>query len=390
MAIPNLTFNIGQGGLGRPLPGKDHYSGYVGYIANADLPTGFTTNVREKVVYSITDAETLGFAEGSATNGEHWYHINQFFYQNPLGVLYIGLYDIAAIDYSKIKTLQIFADGDIRQVGVYDPSTALSTTNINTLQTHADTLVADYMPLLVVYACDTSGTADQSTLADLSALTSERVMVTIGQDGDADGAALFTTSTDSITDLGAFLGALSLAKVNESIAWIQKFSAINGAEFVVPAFGNGDLVKSYSTSKLNTIETRGYNFQRKIQGSSGTHWIEPRTCIAASNDFAYAYNIRTMDKATRGIRSFVLPNLSGPITLNSDGTLREETIALLKNDAGKHLIQMERDQEISAYKVEIDSSQDVLSTGELEMTIFIVPVGVAKQITINIGFTTQI
>ena len=63
MALSGITFVRGTGGLGRPLPGVDHISGQVHYIANADLPSGFETTDREVKVFSLEEAEALGITD---------------------------------------------------------------------------------------------------------------------------------------------------------------------------------------------------------------------------------------------------------------------------------------------------------------------------------------
>ena len=51
---------------------------------------------------------------------------------------------------------------------------------------------------------------------------------------------------------------------------------------------------------------------------------------------------------------------------------------------------MERDTEISAFDVKIDPTQNILGTANMIISVAIVPVGVAKQITINIGFAVSV
>lgn len=58
MALPNITFFKGQGGLGRALPGQDHYSGLLYY--SSVLPSGFTTSNRIRKFLSVGDAENAG------------------------------------------------------------------------------------------------------------------------------------------------------------------------------------------------------------------------------------------------------------------------------------------------------------------------------------------
>ena len=58
MALNNVTFIKGQGGLGRSLPGEDYISGMVFY--SSALPSGFDSNNRIKHIFSVEDAEALG------------------------------------------------------------------------------------------------------------------------------------------------------------------------------------------------------------------------------------------------------------------------------------------------------------------------------------------
>jgi len=60
MALNDIKFNKGQGGLGRPLAGQDYVSGIIFYTQDGNLPSGFTTTDRIKEVFSIADAENLG------------------------------------------------------------------------------------------------------------------------------------------------------------------------------------------------------------------------------------------------------------------------------------------------------------------------------------------
>jgi hypothetical protein len=51
---------------------------------------------------------------------------------------------------------------------------------------------------------------------------------------------------------------------------------------------------------------------------------------------------------------------------------------------------MERDEELSSFDVVINPEQDVLTSGEVVVSILIIPIGVARQIKVNIGFTVAI
>jgi hypothetical protein len=58
MALNNIVFILGQGGLGRPLPGQDFISGMMFFTGS--LPSGFNSSNRVKEIFSVSDAEALG------------------------------------------------------------------------------------------------------------------------------------------------------------------------------------------------------------------------------------------------------------------------------------------------------------------------------------------
>jgi len=396
MGLPNLDIIIGEGGLDRPLADKDHISGLISYQPNATLPAGFGTD-RIKKVFSLTEAVALGIVAGSADFGVIHYHVQEYFRIQPKGELWIYIVDASAIiftayNFADVSVLQLEAEGEIRQLGVIQLQAAFAVANVTALQAEAASLRADSQPLSIILCPDISGTADLSTLTDLRALTDSLVSVVIGEDGGAEGAALAVSTSASVTTLGATLGAVSLANVNESIAWIQKFNLSNGTELEIAAFANGDLVKSKATSFLDALNDKGYIFLRKFtkSGLTGTFHNDSPTAIAVTSDFAFIENNRTIDKASRGIRKFVLPELNSPLIVNADGSLFEETVAVFTSLTSRALEEMERNQEISAFEVTIDPSQNVLSTSTLKVTVKIVPVGVARAIEFTIGYALNI
>lgn len=503
MALPDITFNYGKGGLGRPLAGEDFISGLM--FVNSNLPSGFSSTNRIKVVNSLTDAENLGInnlyadetksqatyqvttkavvgdtiainvatSTGSVTianytfvtgddtsktttasaiaaainagNANHgfsatsstdtvtiiaragegiflntgtpysavitgavagtftqntvagvaskraieWYHISEFFRLQPKGVLYVAYYD--TYDTSNVALVRDYANGKIRQIGVFhDYSTAFATSQVSALQTQATQSEALYKPLSIVFGAEISGTASVSSLVDLTGLNSKNVSVTIGQDGAGYGYKLWLTTGKSITNLGAVLGSVSLSKVSESIAWVSKFNMSNGVELDTIAFANGQTYNSISANTLSTLNTYGYCFLRKLVGITGSYNTPPVTCTLNTSDYHFIYSNRTIDKATRVIRTNLLPDLSSPITLNADGTLQDTSVAYFKSKAGFALDSMVRDSELSAYSVDIDTTQNVLQTNQLVISVKLLPIGVADFIVINIGFTTQI
>jgi len=404
----DIIFIKGAGGLGRVAGAQDYLSGLVFYDEEFETTSQmvalgistFTDTSRIHDYSSLSAFETAtGMTETNLPTKLYWYQVREYFRLNPTGKVYIGLFTDTsqigvpvAVDFEEINTLQTYADGTLRQVGVLLQSNTFATSDVELIQGICDTLEDEHMPLSVIYGAD-SDTISTGSFADLRDLStvSPNVSVMIGQDGDNDGAALFTSGGFSIPAIGAGLGAISSAKVNESIAWVSKFNFSGGGELENPAIGDGTLVKDLTTASKDALNTKGYIFLLKHVGIAGTYVNENSTCDVVTSDYAYMAEVRTIDKAIRGIRTALLPELNSPIQINpSDGTISIYTIKSLENLAQKPLTQMEIDKELSGSSVTIDPAQDVLSTSKVEVTVRLVPYATAREIEVTIGFTTQL
>lgn len=62
MALNDISYELGQGGLGRPLPGEDYISGLIFYTAG-NLPSGFSSSNRIKPFLSVAEAEAAGILD---------------------------------------------------------------------------------------------------------------------------------------------------------------------------------------------------------------------------------------------------------------------------------------------------------------------------------------
>lgn len=506
MSLNNITFVLGKGGLGRPLPGQDYISGLIFYTAN--LPSGFSAGSRIKQIFSVPDAEALGIKDdysdatpatavetvtGVGANGDTvnisitelngvvvnlgtytktageatvtavaaaikaiinagtlthgytadnvagvltitapkrlgvflnsgtpvavtivgtvaitvaqpsggvasqqavWhYHISEYFRMQPQGNLFLGLFAVpGTYNYNEVTTLQTFANGTIRQVGVYkNVAPAATGGDLTALHNVCQANVVLHKELIGLLATDISAVADLSTLYDLSQLTANLAAgMNISQDGGALGATLYLTTGKSITNLGAELGAVSLAKVSEDIAWPQKFNISDGTENDVVAFANGQLASAISDGLQTQLQNFRYIFLRKFVGVAGSYFNDDLSAVAANSDYAFISNNRTIQKATRGVYAALVPSLNSPLLLNSDGTLSDTTIAALGVISENPLLQMIRDGELSAQQVVINPAQNVLQTSVLVITINLVPIGTARNIQVNIGFNVSI
>jgi hypothetical protein len=391
MAAPNLTIVKGQGGLGRPLTGEDHISGLVFF--NATLPAGFGS-ANEKTFTSLAQAEAAGITSTAAAYKRYHYHIKEFFRMNPLGILHVGIYPIpgGTYDFAPVTTLQYYAGGKIRQMGVYAPGlTTITATPVAALQAKAAALETEGKPLLAILAVDISGTADITTLADLrSAGASPLVQVCIGQDGGSVGAALAVSEGDSITCLGAMLGLYSAIPVSNNIGWVKSYN-MAGAELAVPAFANGQLYSALSASAVSALYDKGYVFLRTHQGVGGTYFAGSPTCVVSTNDYSSGEAVRTIQKAIRQVRAFISEAINGPVLIDpATGFISDEYAAYLTALGNRALAEMEAANEISGSQTIVNPEQNVVSTGSIAITIEIVPIGTANTISITIGFVTAL
>lgn len=368
-------------------------AGVVTITARKGLGIFLNTGTNLLATPTGTLAVTLAqFSGGVASVFAPWhYHVSEYFRIQPKGNLYIGIYgNPSPLNFDEIGTMQTYANGKIRQIGVYYTATAFSTAQTTTLQARATEQFNLQKPLVVLYGADISGTGNVTSLSDMSTLSNSSVAVCIAQDGYGVGFELFKATGKSITALGTMLGAVSLANVSESIQWVQKFDMNSGIEYDTLAFANGQAYNALSESALSTLELYRYNFLRKYVGSSGSYWTKDQTAVIQTNDLSRIKENRVIQKAIRGVYSSLLPALGGSIDLNSDGTMTDGQVAYYESLGGLNLEQMIRDNDLSDFQVVINPAQDVLSTGIVYITVNLLPRGTADFISVTIGYVTQI
>lgn len=321
-----------------------------------------------------------------------YYHIVEYFRIQPKGQLYVGLYEEESSPYtfSAITTMQNFAMGEIKQISVFEKNVAFAAAQCAALQAIANANEAVYKPLQIILNAEISATGSVASLVDLSTQTAPNVSVVIAQDGAAAGYKIYKATGKSVGSCGAMLGAVSLALVSESIAWVSKFNMALGTELDTIAFSNGQLYSALADSQFESLNNYAYVFLRKLTGIAGSYWSDSKTTVTPTSDYSTIENNRTYQKITRVVRANMLPALSSPLKVNADGTLTAATIGYFETLANNPLVQMEADGELSAHKIIINPAQDVLATSTLELTLQNVPLGVARIIKINVGFVKSV
>lgn len=386
----SLTIVRQNGNVPKSQNGQDHVSGFVAYLLEADIPSAFKAEPVQ-AVSTIDKAEELGItADATAWSVKMLhYQLEEVFRINPSITLYVGLFSKPeSMTFQELKTVQNYAEGAIRQMAIWNGDTAATADNIVKLEAVADSLDTENAPLSTLYAPLVS---NYKNLPNNLATNNPRVSVVIAQAGSGTGAELYKSKDNktkaTVSAIGVALGTLSKAAVHQCIAWVKNFpSGIS-----MPALGDGTLVRTIDKGELEKLDTNRYLFLNNVVGVAGSYWNDSHTMDSPTSDYAAIESVRTMDKAVRGIRTYLTPELGGNVYIDPDtGKLQSYTVSHLETTANIPLEEMEKAGELSGYKAEIDAEQDVLSTSTIEVTIKNVPVGVVRKFKVKIGFVKSL
>ena len=373
-----------SGGLGRRNPEQDMVSGLL-----------FDGKPLEKLeldkverLASLEDAEALGITAAYDSESQSvYYQIQQFFRMNPSGDLYIMKTRAgSATDYAasydeivaKASDMQEKANGNIRQMAIIHagPTTFEQTLDaVAVAQTQANLAYADYMPFEIILEGKGFDSEYATSLAELNA---ENVSVVIAMDVEKANENYPNSAA-----VGFALGTISKAKVSENIAWIEKFN-LSGEGFAKAGFVGGEEIKNLGI--LSDLNEKRYIFARTHTGLPGVYFNDSSTCTTGTSDFAYVENNRTINKATRLLRTALLPKLASPVLVDIDGKLPQSVSKSFENLCRSALEGMVANQEVSDFDVYVDPKQNILATSELKVKAEITPIGTARKIMVDLGF----
>lgn len=382
-----------NGGLGRVPESKDGVVGLLFYVPTASKTavTGATGSA-----WATSDVAKLGSAQDVESCGlkglSDWHakmmlmHIEALYAKNVNAQVYVGVYDSGShATYDQVQSMQRYAGGDIRVMGVWEGGVKPTSTLVKALQTVATKLEGEQMPLSIVWSCG-------GTLSELKAATGLRlngqknVSVVVGQDGD-DGLYADSGNTNSASTgmLGMLMGLVSTAAVNESVSWVERFAT----GVTNPCVADGTKMGAISTADVQKLDENGFIFLTTYPGINGSYVSDTHTMDEATSDYAHLEDERTMDKAVRGVYVNLVKALGGKVYANADGSLREDSRAMIEEKANEPLEQMERDGELSGYRVEVSGDQ-VLKDGKVKAFIKNLPTGVVRVLEVSIGYTSSL
>lgn len=389
--------------------------GDVLYVTNFKSATK-DFGIIERVETTEDDENNINFLHGIPA-----YHIREFFRMSGNvdgnGKLYVMFADCSA-SWDAIDVMQRVAGGTINQLGVWSEQPlwklngAEEKYNLNIIKTLNGKAVAmadQHQPLSVILSANpsnTGSTTSEGKQINLNKIPtaiceSSRISVIFGQARSSKILMMQKRNANNtpVGFIGAMLGAIARANVQESVAWVKMFNLFDD-EFQDIELGFGDInltaddefvslnmYESLSPVLLDDLDEKGYIFPMKYAGrENGIYISKDQTCSVG--DYRTIARNRTINKSRRAVRAALLPYVNSPLMVNpATGFLAPSKISAFKTLIGDILGKMQAAQEISGYAVTIDANQNVLIDDTLRISYVIVPVGVATKIYVEEGLS---
>ena len=384
--------------------------------------TSFKSAVNDFGIIERVEATEEEEANVNFLHGIPAYHIREFFRMsgnvNGTGKLYVMFADCSS-NWDALEIMQRAAGGMINQLGIWTEQPLWKANggedkyNLNLgkgLNDVAVGLAEQNQPLSLILSANPSNTGADTTegrQVDLNKIPSciceaSRISCLFGHAHNETVGLMQMRNVNHtpVGFLGAVMGAIAKAGVQESIAWVKQFNLFTD-DFQEIELGFGDInldeaeenflslnrYESLSPALLDELDDKGYIFPIKYAGrENGIYISKDQTC--STGDYRTIARNRTINKSRRAVRAALLPYVNSPLLVNpSTGYLAASKITAFKTLIGDILAKMQAAQEISGYAVTIDANQNVLVDDTLRISYVIVPVGVAVKIYVEEGLS---
>lgn len=387
--MAGIIINRGNGGLGRTLPELDYVSGFITY--NDNKPVTYASG-STKAYNNMIEVEADGIVKDSIEYSYEWMHLDEYFRTQPNGKVYTHFAPASGSlphNYQEVIDIQKDAKGEIRNLGILATNTPLATTELDKVQVHCDTLEEAKTPLQVVMSFNYDAITEIEDLPDLSTMATpaRNVSVCISQDGDNYGYSLSSTNNAC---LGATLGLMSLANVQESIGWVEKFNiASTELESPILAFG-GIKYEDISSTDIEKLNDRRYLYLKKYSDVIGTYYNTDPSADAITSDYNSIHLNRVFHKALRKIYQSLVPLINSPVRLKNGGLLTPGGVDVYEKTASKPMNEMVAAGEISNYNVNVPNETNLLVDPTIYIEVRLLPYGVSEEIVVTLGFTAEV
>lgn len=391
MALPKVTIEVLNGQLGQVGNTDDGVAGLLGTgVAAAGIALG-----EAKQIFSVADAEALGIdAAYDVTNTTNVHKsIKDFYAQAGTGkelwIMIVAksttmatMCDTAS---DILKKLLNAAQGAIRICGVtrvpdgayvpvyadqLDPDVIAAAAKAHAL---ANEFALAFKPVRIVLdGRDFQG--NTGTLLDLKLSTYNRVAVALFTDvSGSDNAAV-----------GLVLGRLAAIPVQRNIGRVK-----DGDLGIQTAYltGQATLIETLASAAQDQVHDKGYIFVRKYPAKNGYFFNDDPTAVANSDDFNSIARGRVIDKAIVITNQVYTEELLDDLDVDENGRIDAGVIKNYQSSIKRELdAQLTAEDEVSAVRVVIDPTQNVLSTNKVNIELYITPKFYSKEIAVKLGF----
>lgn len=387
MSLPKVTIKYLNGLLGVTPESKD---GLLALVLLGASAVGETFKAGTPyLIYGPASLDDLGVTEEN--NARLVEIVREFYSETSEGTpLYIAGYTGTMTAFCNKDTGNLVSmveqlKGEVRGVVIAGTGTDAATEGIS-----ADVLSAApvaqaaaehcadslYAPIFVVLEGRSYGKA--SDLPDMTEQKYDRVAVLVGD----------TKKDSKDAAVGILAGRIAAVPIQRNIG-----AVLSGSLKVTEMYLGGELVDK-SMNDVRTINDKGYLVPRIHVGRTGYYFTDDVMCCDPTDDYAHLTARRTVDKAARIAYDTLLDFLLAEIEINEDGTMQEPVIKSWQATVESAINgQMTASGELSAVggsgcRCVIDASQNVLSTGRVDVTLKVRPFGYAREIICKLGFLT--
>lgn len=388
MSLPKVTIKYLNGLLGVTPESKDGLLALV-LLGAATVTSTFEAG-KPYLIYGPASLDDLGVTEEN--NARLVEIVREFYSEAPEGTpLYIAGYTgtmtaFCNKDTGNLVSLVEQLKGEVRGVVIAGTGTDAATEGLS-----ADVLSAVpvaqaaaehcadalYAPVFVVL--EGRAYSKASDLPDMTEDAYNRVAVLIGD----------TKKDSKDAAVGILAGRIASVPIQRNIA-----AVLAGALACPQMFLAGELVDK-KMSDIRTINDKGYLVPRFHIGRAGYYFSDDILCCDPTDDYAHLTARRTIDKAARIAYDTLLDFLSAEVELNEDGTMQQAVVKSWQASVESAIDgQMTSSGELSAVggsgcRCIIDASQNVLSSGRVDVTLKVRPFGYAREIDCKLGFLTN-
>lgn len=180
-------------------------------------------------------------------------------------------------------------------------------------------------------------------------------------------------TTKDINNAAIVSGLYAKANVQQSIGEVRNFSLSESKMLKLLPEGIEEYIKD--------LDEAGFLTFRKYEGLSGYYVSNANMLSDENSDYKYAERVRVSNKMVKAVRKEALLNLQSQVDMeDSEGSIQK-----IAQFATTPLDEMKTAKEISSARIVVPEDQDVLTTESISFKIYWVPIGIVREINIDMS-----